>query len=396
MRRFKLKSVWWLVFVAAFTLSACGSDPVEEVLDEVDPPQINYIDNDEELELELEMEAAGEENDVTGEAENDEGMIGDSVTDLDGDGEGDGETEAGEAEEKGGPVMETAMLELYLVDKNGLVAPQSLNVPKEDNELQQAVSHLVQEGPVTEKLPNGFKAVLPPGTEILDTEVSADGTATIDFSRQFNDYHPDSELQILQSLTWTVTQLEDVNRLKLKVDGEDLDVMPQNGTPVGNGYTRGHGINLEISGQADISATKPVVLYFLSQTEGQDTYYVPVTRRVPESMNEYEAVVDELLKGPDMMTQLLTDIRKEAALVEEPELKNGTLTVNFNEALLGQLDGSAMSPDVLNMLVLSLTEQEGVEKVSVLVNDESDLLVSSGEMLTEPVSRPEAVNAGEY
>ncbi|MCD8510305.1 MAG: GerMN domain-containing protein [Bacillus sp. (in: Bacteria)] len=376
MRRLKTKLGWLLIVTAAVALTACGSEPAdEEVLEEVDPPQINYIDED-----------------VDVQAGVDDGEIGEPMTDMDGDGEADGE----ELEEKGGTVSETVMTELYLLDKNGLVAPQSINIPRGENQVEKAVEYLIQGGPITELLPNGFQAVLPSGTELLDVQVDGNGVATLNFSDQFSQYHPNLEMQVLQALTWTVTQMENVDRIKLQVNGDDLEMMPQNGTPISSGYTRAHGINLEMTDEVDIVNTKPVVVYFLSQIDNH-TYYVPVTRRVPQQMDNYEAVITELAKGPDIMSPLLSSMRSGLELIEAPMLSaDGTLTLNFNEVLLSTMEGQAISHEVLNMLVLSLTEQKDVQSVALQVESEGTIMVSTGETLTEPVSRPNMVNTGEY
>ncbi|MBU9721965.1 MULTISPECIES: GerMN domain-containing protein [Bacillaceae] len=382
MRRLNLKSIWWLP-VAAITLAACGgTDPVDDVLEEMDPPQTEYIEEGEELEGGEGLEVQGEVD----ENNEEEDMIS-SITDE----------EAEEIEEeKGGTVTESAMTELYLLDRNGYVAAQTMNIPRSSNEVQAAVEYLVQGGPVTEMLPNGFQAVLPPGTEVLDSEVS-NGVATVDLSEHFAEYHPDQELQVLQALTWTLTQLDDVDRVMLRMNGEELTEMPQNGTPISSGYTRGHGINLETDNVSDLVDTKPVVVYFLSQTDDLQTYYVPVTRRVPNNMDSYEAVVNELLEGPALMSGLLNDFSREVELLDNPQLaSNGTLTLNFNEALRSQLEGTAVSQDVLNMLVLSLTEQPDVRDVAIQVESDDTIMVSTGETITEPVSRPTNVNTGEY
>ncbi|PYZ93957.1 sporulation protein [Salipaludibacillus keqinensis] len=360
--------------------TACGSQITDDVLEEIDPPQIDYIEDEDELEVEV------MDQDV------DDGQISSITDDMD-----DAEEPMDEegAEEKGGPVtVDEELHELYLVDRNGMVAPQTMNMLMPEDKLTALVEHLVQEGPVTEQLPNGFQAVLPPETEVLGVKVK-NGVATIDLNESFTDYHPSQEMQILQSITWTLTQEEEVDRVKLSINGEELAAMPQNDTPIGEGYTRGHGINLEVNDQADLVSTSPVVVYFLSQTDDQ-TYYVPVTRRVDQQDDLYEAVINELLEGPSYTSQLLTDFRQEVALIEEPDLDNGTLTLNFNEALLSQLQGTAISENVLNMLVLSLTEQEEIESVSLMVDSESAIMMSNGESLTEPVVRPNQVNVGQF
>ncbi|PYZ97302.1 sporulation protein [Alteribacter lacisalsi] len=413
----RIKKPWWVLLAATAVLAACGAEEeAQETLEQIDPPQ--FVDeqddlglddspaggmaeevNDEEMDMENGMEEAMEEDDMQMEEKGgvmDDGEMNDEMNEEMNEEMHEDMDEDMEMEEKGGSAMEeTAMRELYLMDRNGMVTPQTFALPSSDDELAQSISYLIKGGPVTEMLPNGFQAVLPPDTQVIAAEVTDDGAAVVDFSSEFTDYRAEDELRILQSVTWTATQFDGVERVHLRVNGEELKVMPQNGTPVSEGYSRSHGINLEATAISDISNTKPVTVYFLSQPE-DETYYVPVTRRVPANADVHTAVVDELLKGPGFATTLLTDFRTETALVDEPRLSNGTVELNFNEGILSQMEGTAVSEHVVNMIVLSLTEQEEVEQVSISVNDDDQLMVSSGAALTEPVSRPGSVNTEKY
>ena len=51
---------------------------------------------------------------------------------------------------------------------------------------------------------------------------------------------------------------------------------------------------------------------------------------------------------------------------------------------------------VLDSLVLSLTEQKGIESVVVTVDGKAELMSEDGKKLTEPVTRPENVNTGSF
>ena len=68
------------------------------------------------------------------------------------------------------------------------------------------MEYLVANGPVTDMLPNDFRAVLPEDTE-LSVNIK-DGVATVDFSKEFKNYQPEDEMKILQSITWTLTQFD--------------------------------------------------------------------------------------------------------------------------------------------------------------------------------------------
>ncbi|WP_053367313.1 GerMN domain-containing protein [Bacillus sp. FJAT-27245] len=289
---------------------------------------------------------------------------------------------------------DTVKTELYLIDKNGYVVSQTLNLPKTTAVATQAVKYLVENGPVSEMLPNGFRAVLPEDTDV-SVNISKDGIATVDLSKEFKNYQAQDEEKILQSITWTLTQFDSVKKVKLKMNGHELTEMPVNGTPITDTLSRESGINIDTSGVSDLMNTRPVTVYYIGGEEGS-YYYVPVTRRVSNTVaNSIEAAVMELAKGPsssNLDSLFMSDVK----LVEKPKVENGKVTLNFNEAVYGGFDTKIVSQHLLDALVLSLTEQEGIKEVAVQVNGKAELVKEDGKMLAEPVTRPEKVNTGSF
>ncbi|WP_033828262.1 GerMN domain-containing protein [Bacillus andreraoultii] len=283
--------------------------------------------------------------------------------------------------------------ELYLIDKDGYVVPQTFELPNTESVAKQALDHLVKDGPITDQLPNDFRAVLPAGTE---TSVDIkDGVATVNFSNEFTEYAPEDELKILQSVTWTLTQFDSIEKVNLKLNGKQLKEMPVNGTPINGELTRKNGINIETN-VADITNTYPVTVYYLAQSN-EKSYYVPVTKRVSNKVdNPVMAVVNELIKGPNTSSTLYTLFMPDVQLVDEPKLDNGIVKLNFNENIYGSYDQKLVSKQVLEPLVLSLTEQEGVEGVSIQVNGDTNVVNQDGQTLSEPVTRPASVNTSSY
>lgn len=286
------------------------------------------------------------------------------------------------------------MTELYLIDKDGYVVPQTLPLPKTESVARQALEYLVQDGPVTNMLPNGFRAVLPPDTGM--TVDIVDGTAIVDFTKEFQNYNPEDELKILQSIVWTLTQFDTIDKVKLKLNGHELNEMPVNKTPISDTLSRTNGINFDTSDVIDITNTKAVTVYYIGGDE-ENYYYVPVTKRISNDVeNNIEGIVAELVNGPNYHSNLLTDFLPDVQLVESPIIENGTVTLNFNEYIYGSFEEKIISEHLLNTLVLSLTEQEGIEKVSILVNGKAELAKENGQKIVEPVSRPEIVNTGSF
>ena len=171
--------------------------------------------------------------------------------------------------------------------------------------------------------------------------------------------------------------------------------MPVNGTPISNGLSRASGINLDTGDVVDITNTKAITVYYVGGETG-NYYYVPVTRRVSENEDNITAAIHELVKGPTLSSKLLTDFVPDVALLDTPTVVDGKATVNFNESILGSFKEKKITQSTLNALVLSLTEQPGIESVEVQVNGSADLLNENGKPLSEPVVRPEKVNTGSF
>ncbi|MGE8078492.1 GerMN domain-containing protein [Peribacillus loiseleuriae] len=288
----------------------------------------------------------------------------------------------------------TIKTELYLIDKSGFVVPQTLELPSKTAVAQQALEYLVADGPVSEMLPNGFRAVIP-----ADTHVSVDikeGVATANFSKEFATYKKEDELKILQAITYTLTQFDTVDKVVLKLNGTEMKEMPVNKTPIADGLNRSVGINFDLSNVTDISNTTPLTVYYIGGDDGS-YYYVPVTKRVNESNTDtITAAVNELVKGPGLASSLISGFVDDVALIAEPKNEDGKVTLNFNENILGSFKERKISKEALDALVLSLTEQKDIKSVEVLVQGKGGLMDEAGKAITEPVSRPAKVNTGSF
>ncbi|WP_226583523.1 GerMN domain-containing protein [Halobacillus litoralis] len=287
----------------------------------------------------------------------------------------------------------TVAREIYLMDANGMVAPQTLQLPASKEVATQALEYMVKDGPVTNLLPNGFEAVLPAGTEILGLNTEEDGTLIVDVSEDFKNYEAKDEEKILQAMTYTLTQFDNVKRIKLWINGHEQEVMPVDGTPVSQGVSRADGINHLVGVQTDVLNSEAVTVYFPAQN-GEQVYQVPVTTRVEKGSDEYESRVQALLNGPELGTSLMNPFH-EGALMVGSRLENGVLSLSFNEKVLTGTEEPSLSDAALASLVMSMTELDGVESVEVQVEGTEQVFSESGEPIAEPVSRNDISGAEE-
>lgn len=354
MRKITKSTLAATVISSSVLLSGCGLFSVEKEVAQMDPPQEEAVDT---------TVTTGEDQST--------------------------ETTADQEE----ATTETVKRDLYLIDENGLVVPYAAELPKTDGAARQVLEYLVAGGPVNEMLPDGFRAVIPQDTEV---DVKLEGSTIIaDFSKEFNTYNAEDEKKILEAITWTLTQFENIENVEIRVNGHVLEEMPVNGTPISEGLSRADGINLDNSGVVDITNSRTVTLYFYVQND-ETEYYVPVTKRIDNTeKNQVAAVVSALIEGPNLTSNLLSEIHPDVELLGS-SLEDGKLTLDFNEAIFGSFNENMISQHVLNSLVLSLTENPEVQSVAVTVNGEADILTEDGKTLTEPVTRPTNVNTGSF
>lgn len=277
--------------------------------------------------------------------------------------------------------------QLYLLDANRHVVPVTMDIPKVEDIAQQVLRYMVKGGPVEPVLPEGFSAILPEGTKVLGMTIK-EGVATVDFSPHFTNYAAEDEQKIVEAITWALTQFTTVNTVKIWVNGYPQEVMPVNGTPISS-LSRENGINIELANNIDIGKTSKVTLYFMSETEELD-YFVPVTRIIPKSADIAEATLAELIKGPKQGSGLFSALLPSTRVLEA-KISESMIVANFDDSLLGFEPGKA-SPDVIHSIVLSLTENTGIEQVQVQVNGENNVLAGNLD-LSKPVTRPAALNA---
>ncbi|MFC4403936.1 GerMN domain-containing protein [Gracilibacillus xinjiangensis] len=369
------KKLIGILLVSMLLLTGCGVFQGEQTLEQLDAPP-------EETTLTEDLDTISDElTGADGEEEIEEG-IEDGVEEDDSEGDSEGEDPMNSSD--------TVSRVLYLLDNNGLVVPYEVELPTPASKevAKQVLEYLVKDGPVTGMLPTGFEAVLPAGTEIMDLNLEPNGTLVVNVSEDFQTYQPEEEQQILEAMTYTLTQFENVERIKLWINGVEQNEMPVNGTPVSQGYSRENGINVHQSEGIDLMESEATTLYFPMQAEDESVYYVPITQHVEkDKINEYESIVQALLNGPSFDLPLQNYINTGSHLTQAPVMQDGTLSLTFNENILTNSEKSILADEVMRSLVLTLTEQEGIEAVEVSVENHEQVVNESGQPYTAPVSK---------
>ncbi|CAM4360537.1 GerMN domain-containing protein [Paenibacillus tarimensis] len=305
-----------------------------------------------------------------------------------------------EAAQAGAALADTAakqggqQLTVYLKDSADYLAPVTLTADpaEEAGEAGRiALEMMVEDGPHAGELPAGFRGILPKGTGVSSVHIDAkQKLATVDFTKPFTDYSLQDERKIVEAITWTLTGIAGVEQVEILHEGEKLAEMPVDGYPLSKPLTRQIGINLEVGPGVEHSQSMPVTLYFSALSEDNKQYYVPVTRLVDRSEEPAREVLQQLISGP-LDTRELNYVMTSDVEVKSISLKGDTVTVELNEETYEE--GQQLPAEMLQAVVLSVTENTGAAKVLIRVNGLSDVVDTNNRSYAEPVGRPDFVNA---
>lgn len=283
---------------------------------------------------------------------------------------------------------------VYLKDDNGMLAPVTVQAALGGGEKagQKALEMMVDGGPYANELPEGFQAVLPKGTQVKGFNIVADQKmAIVDFSKAFEDYNAADERHMVEAVTWTLTGMEGIQKVQIWLEGQKLNEMPVDGMPIDQPLTRAVGINLEAAdGVNNYSQTTPVTLYFSAVTPNDQMYYVPVTRLVNRSDNRAKAAIQQMISGPSDSRQL-TAVMTPDVIVNSVTKKDDVVTIDLQDN--SYQEGQQEPAEMLQAIVLALTENTGATKVQIKLNGKTDIKDTNNQSYSQPVSAPEHVNA---
>ncbi len=291
--------------------------------------------------------------------------------------------------------MNKEQLTVYLMDRNGYLAPMTLGVNTDGatpaQEAKDAIAWMTKNEKLKDQLPTGFSAILPAGLKVNDVKVDEAAAAmTIDFSDPLPGMIAADERHALEAIVWTMTELPGIDKVKLTVAGKALRSLPTSGKPVYDVLTRSIGINVEQAKGVDVSRSMAVTLYFSAQSAGGEGYLVPVTRIIDRTGDRGKAALEQLIKGP-ADAKALKPVLAPDMTIEQIGLLADTVNVNLKDA--GLKKDAEVPAASMEALVLTLTEATGAPQVRVVMNGNDSFLDAKDRPYDQPVVRPTVVNA---
>lgn len=259
---------------------------------------------------------------------------------------------------------------IYLVDSNNYVARTSIATCKCDGVdlAKDLVNGLIIGGSKNNIIPNGFRSILPPDVSILNIELN-NKILVIDFSKELLEVNEKDEEKMLEAIIYTLTSIDGIDKVIIKVEGEVLDKLPNSKNNIPTVLDRSYGIN-KIYDLSSLNDIMSYTTYYIS-TYNDNKYYVPVTKYINSKDSDIvKVIIKELGSSPIYQTNLMSYLNANTTL-NDYELVDNSLSLNFNELLLNEVDKKHILEEVIYTISLSMDNiYNDLESVSFLVNNE--------------------------
>ena len=260
---------------------------------------------------------------------------------------------------------------IYLLDTSDYVARTTIATCNGEviDVARDLAEGLIVDGKKSEIIPNGFKPLIPADTSILNMELE-DKVLMIDFSKELLDINEKYEEKMVESLIFTLTSIDGIDKVIIKVEGNPLERVPVSGRLLKPLLDKSFGINKEynITKTSDIDS---YTVYYVSKTN-DNTYYVPITKYVnKQSDDKIKIIVEELASAPIYETNLISYINGNTKLINYEITEDDIIKLNFNNYILDDIKGNKILEEVIYTISLSIEDNyKDIKEVDFLVDNE--------------------------
>ena len=258
---------------------------------------------------------------------------------------------------------------IYLLDSYDKISRTEISVNKDDKieKVKELMEGLTINGRKQDKIPDGFKGLLPIGTKVIDASLK-EGILRINLSKEFNNIKINMEEKAIEAITYTLTSIEGVDKIEILVEGEKLEYLPNSKKQLPKYLDKKYGINkeYELTTLEDIDSY--TVYYVMNYNEM--IYYTPVTKYVnKQGEDKVKIIIDELASNLAYQSNLMSYLDNNIKLLDY-EIVDNTIKLDFNEAILSDITSGKILEEVKYTIGLSLCDELNVKEVVFIVDDQ--------------------------
>lgn len=252
---------------------------------------------------------------------------------------------------------------IYVMDQNHYIARTTIIKPS-SNQVEYIIDCLTIDSLNANYLPNGFTPIIPKQTKLLSHAIDND-LLKINFSKDILNVNKKHEEKMIESLIYSLCEIEGINKIMIFVEDKILDKLPHSGKSLPSVLDKSYGIN-KIYNFHNFKNTTKTTIYYMSKYN-DNLYYIPITKITNSDIEAVEVIVNELKSTPIYETNLISYLNASYEL-KDYQILEDSITISFNNNLLANLDDKDISEKVRYTLSLSLRDTYNIDNIVINLN----------------------------
>lgn len=258
------------------------------------------------------------------------------------------------------------MSDIFLLDRNSYVSLTKVVLTETQIENRaRELLNILTVGGSDNRIPSGFSAIIPPDTKILSLKYEK-GLIKVDFSSELLDIDEEREERMIEAIVYTLTSIDDVNKVILYVEGEILTKLPKTKENLPSTLDRTFGINKEYDFEK-VSNIEDVTVYYVNKVDDKN-YYVPVTKYLNDDRDKITIIIDELSANFNHNSNLMSYLNEEVQLVSS-NIENGVMSLDFNDYIFDDVTTEEVLEEVIYTISLSALDNYDVKELVLKANN---------------------------
>ena len=251
---------------------------------------------------------------------------------------------------------------IYLLDQNNYVARVNIILNENDNlnKIKEIVNYLTIDGNKSNYIKEGFTPIIPKNTKLLSVDID-NNIVKLNFSKELLNT-PDNKIdQLISSLIYSITSLNNDYKLSIYIEGNILTKLPNNKL-IDSILDRSYGINKVFNINNIVGTTKTTIFYLSKQDDYY--YYIPITLVNNDQDDKIKIIIEEMASKSVYNTNLISYIKdiKKAAY----EIKNDYIVLNLNS---NNFSSKELIEETIYTFNLSIKENYNINKVVYYIDD---------------------------
>ena len=219
---------------------------------------------------------------------------------------------------------------------------------------------------------NDFKPLIPKNTKVNSVKIDKNNIY-IDFSRELLNVSKYNEEVMIESIIYTITDINGINNIYLSINNEPLRYLPKSKKEIPYPLNRSYGINKEydINNLKDMTKT---TIYFNKKNNDVE-YLVPVTKVMNTNSEKIDIIIEELKSIVNAQYNLNSYINNNLERVSH-EVNNDKMNLIFNEYILDK-DKSVLLEEVKYAIAESIFDNYDVNEIVFNTKDRNNIATIS-------------------